>query len=265
MQKDRQDNRTDSTNSTAFGFRQVPVGDKQGLVRGVFDSVADNYDVMNDVMSVGLHRLWKNRMIDALHLPKQSNRACRMVDIAGGTGDIAFRACDRAARLGLTLNVQVIDANAEMLRVGRDRARFKQAGQKLDFIVGNAESLPLDDASVDFYTIAFGIRNVTHRDRALAEARRVLRPGGRFVCLEFSQLPSRPLQRAYDAYSFNIIPRLGGLVANDADSYQYLVESIRTFPAAPQFKAELQAAGLDRCAYQHLTGGIAALHCGWRI
>lgn len=262
MQKQVQDEPADST---AFGFRRVPVDDKQGLVRGVFDSVADSYDVMNDVMSGGLHRVWKSRMIDALYMPKQSARPRRLVDIAGGTGDIAFRACDRAARLGLSLDVQVIDANAEMLRVGRDRARFKQAGQRLDFIVGNAESLPLEDASVDFYTIAFGIRNVTHRDRALAEARRVLRPGGRFVCLEFSHLPSHPLQRAYDAYSFNIIPRLGRLIAGDAQSYQYLVESIRTFPAAPQFQQELEAAGLARCAYQHLTGGIAALHTGWRI
>lgn len=253
--------------TTHFGFRTVDMGEKQGLVRGVFDSVADKYDLMNDLMSAGLHRLWKRRMLEALHL--RPNSQLRLVDVAGGTGDIAFRAVARAQKLGSRLSAQVIDANAEMVRVGAERALregINQRGERaqVDFLTGTAEALPLPDNSVDMVSIAFGIRNVTRRDVALRDMLRVLKPGGRFVCLEFSHMPSRLLQKAYDAYSFNVIPPMGGAVTGDASAYQYLVESIRQFPPAQAFADELQAAGFMRPKYDLLSGGIAALHMGWK-
>ena len=257
-----QDAGKNSAGTTHFGFRTVAEADKQGLVRGVFDSVADKYDLMNDLMSAGLHRLWKKRMIEALHMRPAA--ALRLIDVAGGTGDIAFRAAARAGRLGSTLSAQVVDANAEMVRVGRDRAGKTGHGD-IAFITGTAEALPLPDACADLVTIAFGIRNVTRRDAALADMHRVLKPGGRFVCLEFSHLPSRTLQRLYDAYSFNLIPPMGAAVTGDAAAYQYLVESIRQFPPAGAFAGELQAAGFARTQYELLSGGIAALHMGWKV
>ena len=247
--------------TTSFGFKSVPTGDKQGLVRGVFDSVADKYDLMNDLMSGGLHRLWKARMIDALYM--RPNTPLHLVDVAGGTGDIAFRAIKRGQRLNTPVTAEVIDANEQMVRVGRDRAALS-GYDDVAFLTGTAEALPLADESVDLVTIAFGIRNVTHRDRALADMHRVLKPGGRFVCLEFSHMPSRLLQRAYDAYSFNVIPPMGGAVTGDAAAYQYLVESIRQFPPAPAFLEELATAGFKRPRFQLMTGGVAALHMGWK-
>lgn len=252
---------TDAEPNTSFGFKSVPTRDKQGLVRGVFDSVADKYDLMNDLMSGGLHRLWKARMIDAAYM--RPNTPLHLVDVAGGTGDIAFRAVKRGQKLNTPVTAQVIDANEQMVRVGRDRAVATGHGD-VTFLTGTAEALPLADASVDLVTIAFGIRNVTHRDRALADMHRVLKPGGRFVCLEFSHMPSRLLQRAYDAYSFNVIPPMGGAVTGDAAAYQYLVESIRQFPAAPAFLEELETAGFKRPQYQLMTGGVASLHMGWK-
>jgi demethylmenaquinone methyltransferase/2-methoxy-6-polyprenyl-1,4-benzoquinol methylase len=249
-----------------FGFREVARDDKQGLVRGVFDAVADKYDVMNDLMSGGLHRVWKARMIDALHIRPRTH--LQLIDVAGGTGDIALRALARAAKLGSTLDAHIIDANAEMMRAGRARPDIKKAAQKagrFHFTTGIAEALPLPDASADLLTIAFGIRNVTDRAAALAQAHRVLRPGGRFVCLEFSHMPSAMLQKAYDAYSFTLIPPMGGLVAGERAAYQYLVESIRRFPTAEVFLEELRAAGFARAEAQTLSGGIAALHMGWRL
>ena len=247
--------------TTDFGFRRVKTDDKQGLVREVFDSVADQYDLMNDLMSGGLHRVWKSRMIDALYL--RPNSAMRLIDVAGGTGDIAFRAGERAARINSQLSAQVIDANTQMVRVGRDRAA--RAKHCVDFLTGTAEALPLADNVADVVSIAFGIRNVTHRDKALAEMHRVLKPGGRFVCLEFSHMPSRTLQAAYDAYSFNVIPPLGQMVTGDKDSYQYLVESIRRFPAATAFAGDIRAAGFQRVRHEMLSGGVAALHMGWKL
>lgn len=247
--------------TTSFGFKTVPTGDKQGLVRGVFDAVADKYDLMNDLMSGGLHRLWKARMIEALYM--RPNTPLHLVDVAGGTGDIAFRTIARGQKLNSPVHAQVIDANEQMVRVGRDRAA-KSGHTHVSFLTGTAEALPLADESVDLVTIAFGIRNVTHRDRALADMHRILKPGGRFVCLEFSHMPSRILQRAYDAYSFNIIPPMGGAVTGDASAYQYLVESIRQFPPAPAFLEELNAAGFKRANFQLMTGGVAALHMGWK-
>ena len=256
----------DSAETIDFGFRDVARGDKQGLVRGVFDAVADKYDVMNDVMSGGLHRVWKARMIDALYMRPQS--AIELIDVAGGTGDIALRAHARAQKLGARLSAHIIDANAEMMRAGRKRQAVQNTIQQtgpLHFTTGIAEALPLPDASADMLTIAFGIRNVTDRAAALREAHRVLRPGGRFVCLEFSHMPSALLQKAYDAYSFALIPPMGALIAGEREAYQYLVESIRKFPTAEAFLGEVQDAGFARPHYALLSGGIAALHMGWRL
>jgi demethylmenaquinone methyltransferase/2-methoxy-6-polyprenyl-1,4-benzoquinol methylase len=249
-----------------FGFREVARADKQGLVRGVFDAVADKYDVMNDVMSGGLHRLWKARMIDALYMRPHSK--LQRVDVAGGTGDIALRAHARAQKCGTLLDAHIIDANAEMMKAGRKRQAVQenmQQANNMHFTTGIAEQLPLPDGCADMLTIAFGIRNVTDRAAALKEAHRVLRPGGRFVCLEFSHLPSAVLQKLYDAYSFSIIPPMGALVAGERDAYQYLVESIRRFPTANAFLGEVEAAGFARAEAQLLSGGIAALHMGWRV
>lgn len=253
-----------SEETTSFGFKTVNVEEKQGLVRGVFDAVADKYDLMNDLMSAGLHRVWKQRLIDTLYIRPNASQQLRLVDMAGGTGDIAFRACQRAQKCGSRMSVQVVDANEQMVSVGRNRAEAANI-TAVDFLTGTAEALPLVDNSVDYVTIAFGIRNVTHRDRALAEAYRVLKPGGRFVCLEFSHLPSATAQKLYDAYSFNVIPPMGKAITGDASAYQYLVESIRQFPKPRGFQAEIEAAGFERCKFQRLSGGIAALHSGWRI
>ena len=253
-----------SEETTSFGFKNVNVEEKQGLVRGVFDAVADKYDLMNDLMSAGLHRVWKQRLIDTLHIRPNASQQLRLVDMAGGTGDIAFRACQRAQKCGSRMSVQVVDANEQMVSVGRNRAEAANI-TAVDFLTGTAEALPLVDNSVDYVTIAFGIRNVTRRDVALRDMRRVLKPGGRFVCLEFSHMPSRLLQKAYDAYSFNIIPPMGGAVTGDASAYQYLVESIRQFPTAQSFADELQEAGFMRPKYELLSGGIAALHMGWKL
>jgi demethylmenaquinone methyltransferase/2-methoxy-6-polyprenyl-1,4-benzoquinol methylase len=264
-EKTKRDTRQD-TETIDFGFREVARDDKQGLVRGVFDAVADKYDVMNDVMSGGLHRLWKARMIDALYMRPHSK--LQLVDVAGGTGDIALRAHARAQKCGTLLDAHIIDANAEMMKAGRKRQAVQenmQQANNMHFTTGIAEQLPLPDGCADMLTIAFGIRNVTDRAAALKEAHRVLRPGGRFVCLEFSHLPSAVLQKLYDAYSFSIIPPMGALVAGERDAYQYLVESIRRIPTANAFLGEVEAAGFARAEAQLLSGGIAALHMGWRV
>lgn len=251
---------------TDFGFRQVPTADKQALVRDVFDAVAARYDLMNDLMSAGLHRVWKRRLVELLFLRRNPDRdTLHMADIAGGTGDIAFRAARAAHRGATPIQIQVIDANTEMLRVGKNRAITARDALPVSFTTGNAEHLPLADNSMDIYTVAFGIRNVTHRAAALDEAWRVLKPGGRFVCLEFSNIPSDILTRVYDSYSFRVIPPLGQLVTGDGDPYQYLVESIRKFPRADTFADEVTAAGFSRVAVERLSGGVAALHSGWKV
>ncbi len=251
---------------TDFGFQQVPTGQKQALVRDVFDTVAARYDLMNDLMSGGLHRVWKRRLVEVLFLRRNPAREhMQMADIAGGTGDIAFRAMRAAARLSTPLNVQVIDSNTEMLHVGAKRAVSEKNAKNVSFITGNAEHLPLADNSLDIYTISFGIRNVTNRNNVLAEALRVLKPGGRFVCLEFSHMNSALLTRAYDAYSFRVIPQLGELVTGDAGPYQYLVESIRQFPRAEAFADEVRVAGFSRVAIERLSGGLATLHSCWKV
>jgi demethylmenaquinone methyltransferase/2-methoxy-6-polyprenyl-1,4-benzoquinol methylase len=247
--------------ATHFGSQQVPLADKQLLVDGVFRSVAQRYDLMNDLMSGGLHRAWKAAMITTLNPPKSANPFA-LLDVAGGTGDIAFRI---AERLGEGAAVTICDINPAMLEVGRDRAVDRGLLQGLTWTTGDAEDLPFPDRTFDGYTIAFGLRNVTHIDKALAEAWRVLKPGGRFYCLEFSKVTSAPVARAYDAYSERALPFFGRLVARDAQSYRYLHESIRRFPTQRELGERMRRAGFARVAWRNLTLGVVALHSGWRI
>ncbi len=247
--------------TTHFGNRDVPLGDKQTLVNDVFHSVASRYDLMNDLMSGGLHRWWKDAMITALN-PPRSDHPFALLDVAGGTGDIAFRAA-RAAGRGF--RATVCDINPDMLAVGRERAIKLAFDDRVEFVEGNAEALAFADRSFDAYTIAFGIRNVPRIELALAEAYRVLKPGSRFLCLEFSTVDLPGLDRIYDLYSFNIIPALGRAVTGDAESYRYLVESIRKFPRPAAFAEMITAAGFSRVTHRTMSGGIVALHSGWRL
>jgi demethylmenaquinone methyltransferase / 2-methoxy-6-polyprenyl-1,4-benzoquinol methylase len=244
-----------------FGFRNVRLADKQTLVDDVFHSVAGRYDLMNDLMSAGLHRAWKSALVTALNPPK-GERASALLDIAGGTGDIALRAVKAG---GSMTRATVVDVNADMLTVGRERAAAQGLEHAVTFLEANAESLPFAERSFDAVTIAFGIRNVPRIDVALAEARRVLAIGGRFLCLEFSTVDVPGLDTLYDFYSFNVIPALGRLVAGDGDAYRYLVESIRRFPPPESFAAMMRTAGFARVGFRPLTGGVVALHSGWRL
>ncbi|MEM7240724.1 MAG: bifunctional demethylmenaquinone methyltransferase/2-methoxy-6-polyprenyl-1,4-benzoquinol methylase UbiE [Pseudomonadota bacterium] len=246
-----------SDEKTHFGFQDVKTEEKAGMVHGVFSSVASKYDMMNDAMSLGIHRVWKNAMMDWL-APRNTQK---VLDVAGGTGDIAFRILDRAP----SAHVTVFDMTQDMLDAGRKRAEAETKSAQLDWICGDAMALPFKDNSFDAYTISFGIRNVTKPDVALAEAYRVLKPGGRLLVLEFSQIPVPGAQWLYDKYSFNIIPPMGKLIANDADSYQYLVESIRKFPDQDRFLDMVQTAGFENAKYRNLSLGIACLHSGWKI
>jgi len=252
-------NQPDET--THFGFREVPLGDKQTLVNDVFRSVASRYDLMNDLMSVGLHRVWKDLMINALN-PPRSDAPFALLDVAGGTGDIAFRAAKAA---GFGFQATVCDINSDMLAVGRERAAARHLDDRVSFVEGNAEKLDFQNGAFDAYTIAFGIRNVPQINLALSEAFRVLRPGSRFLCLEFSAVDVPGLDRIYDLFSFKVIPPLGRAVTGDADSYQYLVESIRKFPKPGAFADMIRAAGFSRVSWQSFSGGIVALHSGWRL
>jgi demethylmenaquinone methyltransferase / 2-methoxy-6-polyprenyl-1,4-benzoquinol methylase len=243
--------------TTHFGFRNVAEDQKASMVQGVFTSVASKYDIMNDLMSGGVHRLWKSAMMDWL-APRPGQR---LLDVAGGTGDVAFRFLGRAPGSTAT----VLDMTESMLIEGRKRADAEKLADRLDWLVGDAMALPFADATFDVYTISFGIRNVTRIADALSEAFRVLRPGGRLMVLEFSQIPNDMLQWVYDRYSFNVIPALGQIVAGDRDSYQYLVESIRKFPDQESFAAMIRKAGFDQVRYRNMTMGVAALHSGWKI
>jgi demethylmenaquinone methyltransferase/2-methoxy-6-polyprenyl-1,4-benzoquinol methylase len=238
-----------------FGFRRVPEAEKASLVRGVFDSAAPRYDLMNDLMSLGVHRLWKDAFVDWLN-PRPG---MALLDVGGGTGDIALRFRARGGG-----PVTVCDVNWAMLEVGRDRAVDRGLMAGIAWVGGDAEALPVADASVDAYTTAFCIRNVTRLERALAEARRVLKPGGRFLCLEFSRIAVPPLERLYDAYSLRLLPAMGRVVAGDAEAYRYLAESIRRFPDQEAFAAHIADAGLGRVRHRNLSGGIAAIHSAWR-
>jgi demethylmenaquinone methyltransferase / 2-methoxy-6-polyprenyl-1,4-benzoquinol methylase len=257
-----------------FGYRRVPVGEKQALVSDVFRSVAGRYDLMNDLMSFGLHRAWKDALVTAINPPK--NRPFVLLDAAGGTGDIALRVITAG---GAQTRAIVCDINPDMLAVGRERARRRVASlltprateeqadiaDRITFTEANAEALPFADRTFDAVTIAFGIRNVTRIETALSEAFRVLKIGGRFLCLEFSAVDVPVLQPLYDFYSFSVIPALGGIVAGDAQSYRYLVESIRRFPKPQEFAAMMRAAGFARVSHRRISGGIVALHSGWRL
>jgi demethylmenaquinone methyltransferase/2-methoxy-6-polyprenyl-1,4-benzoquinol methylase len=245
---------------THFGERMVRLEDKQGLVDGVFHKVADRYDLMNDLMSLGLHRIWKDILVAKLRPPR--HRPFRHVDVAGGTGDVAFRV---AAAGGETTEVTVVDVNAEMLRVGAERAQKRRGGGRVAFAEGNAEALPLPDAAFDAYTIAFGIRNVPRMDAALAEAYRVLKRGGRFLCLEFSRVDLPVFDRIYEIYSDAAIPALGKIVAGDGAPYRYLVESIRKFPPPDRFAEMIAQAGFSRVEFTRLTGGVVAIHSAWKL
>jgi demethylmenaquinone methyltransferase / 2-methoxy-6-polyprenyl-1,4-benzoquinol methylase len=250
--------------TTHFGYRDVPLREKQGHVDEVFHKVAARYDLMNDVMSAGLHRLWKNEMVSRLPLPRSpSSRHFDHLDVAGGTGDVAFRVLEAG---GDKVSATVFDINNDMLNVGRDRAKKRLDPEAaITFIQGNAEALPFADKSFDGYTIAFGIRNVPRIQVALNEAYRVLRPGGRFLVLEFSPVETPILDSIYERYSFGVIPQMGRLITGEAEPYQYLVESIRKFPRQQAFAGMIREAGFGRVTITPMSGGIAVLHGGWRL
>jgi ubiquinone/menaquinone biosynthesis methyltransferase len=259
--------------TTHFGYREVPIDEKAGMVGKVFHSVADKYDLMNDVLSLGAHRLWKRSFVERA----DPQLGCQYLDVAGGTGDIAFRIADALQSkalhsprpLATPSLITVLDINSSMLKVGQDRAKERYPALppsvQLRFVEGDAQKLPLDDHSIDLYTIAFGIRNVTDIPMALREAHRVLRPGGRFLCLEFSKVTNPLLRPFYHLYNHNLLPVVGHVVASDWDSYQYLAESIERFPSQEDFKTMLQDAGFQHVTYTNYTEGIVAVHDGWKL
>ena len=246
---------------THFGYSTIPLAEKQGRVDDVFHSVARRYDLMNDLMSGGLHRAWKDALLTAVNPPK-GDRPFALLDLASGTGDVAFRVAQAG---GANTRVTVCDINAEMLAVGAERAAQRGLDHAVTFEQGNAEDLPYPDKSFDCVTIAFGIRNVPRIDRALAEAHRVLKIGGRFLCLEFSAVDVPGLDALYELYSFKLIPRIGQAVTGDREAYQYLVESIRKFPRPPVFARMIEDAGFRRVSFRQMTGGVVALHSGWKL
>ena len=252
---------TSPDTSTSFGYRDVSPDERQGLVNRVFATVADRYDLMNDLMSGGLHRLWKNDLIAQLN-PPRGDQLFRLLDVAGGTADVTLR---YARASGPNATAMLCDIIPEMIAVGRRRVAEAGFEQRIEFTEGNAEALPFADRSFDAYTVAFGIRNVTHIDAALREAYRVLKIGGRFLCLEFSEVQVPILDRLYDLHSFEVIPRLGQAIAGEAVPYRYLVESIRKFPNQEAFARMVREAGFERVTYRNLTGGVAAIHSGWKI
>ena len=253
----KKENKKTNPEKEWFGYKNVSAKEKTKKVDGVFASVASNYDLMNDLISGGLHRFWKRKFISIVH-PRPEHH---LLDLAGGTGDISFKYLEKTNRKA---KITVCDLNKEMLAVGRDRAFDKGIINEIEWINGNAEKLPFDDNSFDVCTIAFGLRNVTHIDTAFEEILRVLKPGGRFFCLEFSHVVLPILDKLYDAYSFHIIPKIGEWVAKDADSYQYLAESIRQFPAQEALVARMQTAGFINVKYRNMTGGIVAIHSGMK-
>lgn len=245
---------------TDFGFKKVKLGEKAGLVKQVFDNVASKYDIMNDLMSGGVHRIWKDKMVEQINL-KRGNEY-KFLDVAGGTGDISFRIAKKCQKLNLKYNIEVSDINEEMLEFGKKRAVDNNLFQNLNFNCANGEKLPYQDNEFDFYTIAFGIRNFTNIDKGLSEAYRVLKKGGKFICLEFSKVNNEILSKLYDLYSFNLVPKIGKLVADDEESYRYLAESIKKFPNQEAFKAMIEEAGFKDVSYQSLTFGTVAIHIG---
>lgn len=264
------DNKTNSK-QTDFGFKRINRDEKEHLVKGIFSNVAKKYDLMNDLMSAGVHRIWKNKMVDEINLsqinslPNHNYKdSIKFIDVAGGTGDIAFRITKKAREKNLAHTIEVVDINQEMLNCGKDRAVDLNLFSHLNFICANGENLPFSDNNFDFFTIAFGIRNFTNIDQGLREAYRVLKPNGKFICLEFSQVNNYFLQKFYDCYSFNIIPHIGEIILKDRESYQYLVESIRKFPNQEKFQKMLEEAGFKNTSYQNLSFGTAAIHIGYK-
>ncbi len=253
---------TEPSETTHFGEQTVPLSDKQGLVNKVFHDVADRYDLMNDLMSAGVHRLWKDAMVSDLAPPRGGNRPYKVLDMAGGTGDIAERIVNVSVGHA---EVTVSDINADMLRVGAERAKNWRFPAQVSFVEANAEELPFESNSFDAYTIAFGIRNVPRIDKALAEAHRVLKRGGRILVLEFSQVDMPGLDSFYKLYSDRVIPPMGKLVTGDAQPYQYFIESIRKFPSPAGFSAKLAKAGFKRVKHTSYTGNIATLFSGWKL
>lgn len=247
---------------TSFGFNQVNAGEKQPLVNNVFHNVASRYDIMNDFMSVGMHRLWKDAMVSSVAPPRNNQKEWKSLDVAGGTGDIAFRIVERG---GAKIHTTVFDINSSMLEVGEQRAQKNGLADKLTFVEGNAEELPFEDNSFDAYTIAFGIRNVPKFEQAVGEALRVLKPGGKFLCLEFSEVNVPLLDKFYEQWSMHAIPRIGKAVTGDAESYQYLVESIRKFPNQEKFAEAIKSQGFGKVSWRDFTGGVVALHSAWKI
>ncbi len=246
----------------SFGHKSVSAKEKTRMVQELFSSVASKYDIMNDVMSAGMHRLWKDAMISSLAPPKNDTKVWKSLDVAGGTGDIAFRIVEHG---GSQVHTTVFDINGSMLEVGEQRAIKKGLADKLTFIEGNAEVLPFEDNSFDAYTIAFGIRNVPKMEQAIGEAYRVLKPGGKFMCLEFSEVNVPLLDKFYEQWSMNAIPKIGKAVTGDGDSYQYLVESIAKFPNQEKFADAIRRQGFEKVSWRDFTGGIVALHSGWKI
>jgi len=242
---------------THFGYQNVPEENKSGLVKEVFNNVSSKYDVMNDLMSVGIHRVWKNTLINWL-APKENQN---LLDVAGGTGDIATRFLNQTK----SGNATILDMTESMLQEGTKRITNSSLSSRMRWVVGDAMALPFKKNTFDIYTISFGIRNITKIDKALSEAFRVLKPGGRIMILEFSKLPNPMMQKAYDLYSFNVIPKIGEIVVGDKDSYQYLVESIRKFPDQVSFANMITEAGFENVKFRNLTFGVAALHSGWKI
>jgi len=259
---------SDNKNSyeqTDFGFKRVNRDEKANLVKGIFSNVAKKYDLMNDLMSAGVHRAWKNKMIEEINFDTQSSKKLDFIDVAGGTGDIAFRITKKAREKNISHHVNVVDINQEMLNCGKDRAIDNNLFANLKFTCANGEELPFANNSFDFFTIAFGIRNFTNIDAGLREAYRVLKPNGKFICLEFSHINNYFLQKFYDLYSFNVIPNIGEIILKDRESYQYLVESIRKFPDQEKFKNMIDEAGFKNTKYQNLSFGTAAIHSGIKI
>jgi len=245
-------------NFTDFGFKKVKLGEKAGLVKDVFDKVASKYDIMNDLMSSGLHRLWKDKMVEEINIKR--GQEYKFLDVAGGTGDVSFRIAKKCDKLGAKAHIEVSDINQEMLDVGKKRAVDNNLFANLEFKWADGEKLPHEANQFDFYTIAFGIRNFTNIDKGLSEAHRVLKGGGKFVCLEFSKVNNEILAKLYDLYSFNVIPKIGKLVADDEESYRYLAESIKKFPDPEKFKTMIETAGFKNVSYQTLTFGTVAIH-----
>lgn len=249
------------SDKTHFGFKQVNRDQKAGLVKEIFSGVAKKYDLMNDLMSAGVHRIWKNKMVQEI-VVKQGALGIKAIDLAGGTGDIAFRIAKKFRAENVKYEIDVVDINQEMLDVGKARAVDFNLFSNLKFTCCDGEKLCFENETFDFFTIAFGIRNFTNINAGLAEAYRVLKPGGKFICLEFSKVNDYFLQKIYDAYSFKVIPKIGEVVLKDRASYQYLVESIRKFPPQNEFKKMIEKAGFKNVSYQNLSFGAAAIHVG---